>query len=816
MYPATLALLPDMLDEPIVIVRTDPGGASEATATLAHVRAGEDGRELSGIRRYETTDPADQHPVELAAHRVVIAPPEAQTRLPIWSSATATLHPERRDLAIWLSQAQRTPDAAWVAHLPIALRDALRDRATHHPLTVVMSDRAYLSATLDGPAQDRTGAVAPLSRGLDLPAHPIDAKARRTAQPPLAPMPLAGSGAPSDRRAVITRAAAVIAEALLNAVEAETPKDAADVQSLWAAAVAREHQGRLRKIGPSLFTAPVAVLDDPGSPDGRATLLLASVRIYLARRAPDVWLDYHHVIDLNPRRRIPALELDELLASTRLDASEEDRHALLAAARDGSLPVLEIRAGSDGAFSTRNLIETVPDASPLLPEVPTFRLRAAALALLRLRAATTSDPAVAQLLGLPSAADHAADGPGARSDADDDGADHAAVDEQQAPGRITSPGLRHAPEADQVGEATQAPEALEHGSVETADATAPQAAFDNTHDTETRQDDGEQGQDGSATDQGTKDEAPVTTGSAGGQDGTVLSARHDPPAKDAPAHVEVAALFGNRIRGDEAGEGGEPDRSMADQSGGSPQPEQTGTVPLRARGPHASGDEEGHGADADSQVADPTKLSPNPALSGTDPAQGGEDDNAHAPDQTGATGETRLARLLRYELTETQQHYLRQIADAVAEKLKARRREGRLHRVTPQEEFVKRQPSVEASYEAAYERLRTVRSPKSRARLEHIRTILEDGAPWQRMLIALAISNALETAKADLKRGYMSVDLMVDIEQVARAQALQANLKWLVAPGTLDPGHPAPDPSKARPKAPAPGSPNPGKGGPNG
>lgn len=388
MRPSTLILLPDQFSDPIRIIRVDDTGKrDERYASLTEIRTGEDGTRIPSIRRYETGDTATAHLTDLVNARVVVTEQSVTStpggqRIPEWARRSTALHPDRHDLATWLEAAQSDPTAPWISHLALVVRDALRHLSEHHPTIIALPDRAFLAASDD----DAHIAIDPVIETFSLQAHEISEDGHRTGTS-LAPMPISTASRSEHRGAIITRAQAVIAEALVNAVEAQPVPTVEDLQARWGAVVSKDHAGRLRADGRGQFSAPVALLDDHNNNKFTATLILATVRISIAEDGNNVWLEYHHAHDINAARPFDLnLTTSLLRRGESLTTSQND---LLACLRDQALPVLELSTTPSGDFANRDMITAIPDASPLFREHLGFSFPDAILAFMMFREPAT-------------------------------------------------------------------------------------------------------------------------------------------------------------------------------------------------------------------------------------------------------------------------------------------------------------------------------------------------------------------------------------------------------------------------------------------
>lgn len=380
MKPATLTLLPDDLTGTIRLLRMDSHGkAVQATTSLSRIRSGEDGFVREGVRRYEVPPYPSADPANLISRRVILSDDGAADvdRLPFWARQAVALHPDRHDIARWLRAARQQAPAPWVSHLPIVLRDALRQFSEHPPLTMVLPDRAFLAAT-----DDDLDTVGQISDAFTADAHEIDENSHRTGAV-LAPMPLASDRRMTRRSGLATRAQTVIAEALMNGHDASVMPQRHDIVDRWRKVVDSDHAGRLRQISETEWVAPVAILDDHRDQQNRATLILATVHIVLSDKGRDLWMEYHEAVEVNASRPLRV----DLEARLRVgsDASLANRKAMLHCIASGALPVLELSTRNDGEFDNRRLMEAVTDAVPLLRDHPGYSFPEAAMAFQRFR-----------------------------------------------------------------------------------------------------------------------------------------------------------------------------------------------------------------------------------------------------------------------------------------------------------------------------------------------------------------------------------------------------------------------------------------------
>jgi len=453
MSSAAVLLLPDRLTDsfPVMLVENGRVRATRRTS-LALIRTGEDGTAQAGTRRYEAgADPTD-HPAAMLRRRVVIRDSGARPTIPAWSRSANGLHPDRHDIASWMTAARAEPDAHWVRHLGFAIRDAIRDVATDTALTVALPDRAYLALTDDDSADIRDT----LLTGFSEPLHEIDELSHRTGRE-LAPIRL-GTRDRHRRNGVVTRAEAVVAEAIANGHDTTPapPPTPDTITGLWSRLVEADHAQRLRQTAPGVWSAPVAILDDHRDGSYRATLILATLRIALPPAQPDIWFDYHEAVEITASR-ILQMDLGARIAGVSDDARPE-RAAMLACLRDHALPVLELATTPEGTYTSRDLVANIPDAVPLLARPPAFDLPRAILALLHFRDTRTHAARTPFAWGDAAASPH-----GGEEDQDGAGTDTMVATQTATPPRTD----HHAPGSDpDVGDPDQAHETDDQGSEE--------------------------------------------------------------------------------------------------------------------------------------------------------------------------------------------------------------------------------------------------------------------------------------------------------------------------------------------------------------
>ncbi len=376
MKPVSIILLPDDLTNTIRILRiAQNNSVTRIDALLSTTRTGEDGFPNATVRRYELAHYPDAEPADLMTRRVVILDrPSGQTYdTPSWVRREVGLHPERRDIVSWFRAARMKPNALWQAHFGIAIRNALSDFPASPDAVLVMPDRAYLAASDD----DKTTLPPGVLHSLSAPVRSIDHTGALIGKE-LPPINLSGVGVVNRRRGIVTRAQAVIAEALMNGHETAPLPTPDSIIDRWIAAVDDEHATRIRQTGATEWAAPVAILDDHR--DRKATLILATVNISLDPSQPDIWFVYHEVLEIAANRPV------QVDLSARLRAGPEpiddNRAALLTAIREQALPVLEISTTNADTFDNRLISDLLPDPVPLLRDHPTFDFPAAVIAYL--------------------------------------------------------------------------------------------------------------------------------------------------------------------------------------------------------------------------------------------------------------------------------------------------------------------------------------------------------------------------------------------------------------------------------------------------
>ena len=770
MKPATLVLLPDRLTDPFTVLRVErPGRRQTLHGSLRTIRTGEEGDDLPGLRRYETTDPADQHRVDLVNHRVVLQPDDDTSgagprRLPDWSRKTSTLHPDRHDVAAWFDAARRDPSSPWVAHLPIALRDALRGYDRSPDCVLLLSDRTLYAAS---DHDDERMVLGPLRPALEGPAHEIDPHCHRTGRT-LAPIKLADTGTDPRRQGLVTRAQGIIAEALVNAHEAHPLPTADTLPTRWAAIVNASHARRLRRVDPARYSAPLAILDDHRNGSDLATLLLATVHIVLDPTAPDITLTYHAAWHIRASRPV-VTDLAERLIPEDGDL-DEDRADLIRAIRDQDLPVLEIAAGADGLFASRALIDALGDASPLMPTDPTFTLADAALAILHFREPDAHEPRsgfswtalLPHLAARPSALPDQTRG--GEPDAHGAGPDGKVADQPKPP----KPD-EEAPEMDRAGEQDTAREAESgSGDDEHEGPTAQTATTDGAEDgdidqaTITTADGGDDG--------ATGDDHQVRE--AGGAEGHAGQARLDPArTSDADAPTRVADTIGGMLAAAEPVT--EPRCGAASPSAPTDQ----------ARG----GEPDAHGAGPDGKVADQPKP-PKPDEEAPEMDRAGEQDTAreneggsgddehgdHTEAETAgettteALGEDALLDAITAALTDTDR--------AMLDKARAVAARNKTVRVPSTDELFARQKDVAVRLARLHRMLIVEPVSQPTLPLRNARLVLEGDETWAKALVALAI---LQLHLKEQKRvNAYTKKVYSDLTRTAQRWARAAGLDW--------------------------------------
>ena len=741
MKPATLVLLPDRLTDAFTVLRVEaPGRRQTVRGSLRTIRTGEEGADLPGLRRYETTDPTDQHRVDLVNHRVVVQPDGGATvvperRLPEWSRKTSTLHPDRHDVAAWFDAARQDPSSPWVAHLPLVLRDALRAYDRSPDCVLLLSDRTLYAASED----DDHVVLAPLRPALEGPAHEIDTRCHRTGRT-LAPIRLADTGTDPRRHGLVTRAQGIIAEALVNAHDAHPLPSADDLPARWAAIVNRSHATRLRRVDPTRYSAPLAILDDHRNGADLATLLLATLHIVLDPTAPDIIITYHAAWHIRASRPMIADLAGKLIPED--GDPDDDRADLIRAIQDHDLPVLEIAAAPDGTFASRALIDALGDASPLMTADPDFTLAEAALAILHFREPDAHEPRSG--FSWTTLLPHMAARPSPPTDQPEGGepepngaeADEPVADQTEPP----SPD-EHAPEAARAGEPDTAREADDGGGADgeggatisqpgamgdAADGDIDQATIS------TADDDGEEGAD---------DERDRDGGRAGDHAG---QARLDPSAR-------VAEAVGGMLAGAEPV--AEPPSKAARPSPPTDQPE--------------GGEPEPNGAEADEPVADQTEP-PSPDEHAPEAARAGEPDTAREADDGGGADGDALLGAITSALTDTDRALLDKARTVAARQKKTR--------IPSTDELFARRKDVSARLGRLYGMLILDPVSQPTLALKNARRVLEGDEPWAKALVALAIlqhhMKSKERPHAYTKKVY------TELMRMAQSWAKAADLDW--------------------------------------
>ena len=753
MKPATLVLLPDRLTDPFTVLRIEaPDRRQTVRGSLRTIRTGEEGADLPGLRRYETTDPSNQHRVDLVNHRVVIHPDNHATalrerRLPEWSRRTSALHPDRHDVASWFDAARKAPSSPWVAHLPLALRDALRSHDRSPDCVLLLSDRTLYAASED----DEHAVLAPLRPALEGPAHEIDPQCHRTGRA-LAPIKLADTGTDHRRHGLVTRAQGIIAEALVNAHDAHPLPTADDLPERWGAIVNRSHATRLRRVTPTRFSAPLAILDDHRNGADLATLLLATIHIVLDPAAPDITITYHAAWHIRASRPMIA-DLAGKLIPEQGDP-DHDRADLIRAIHDQDLPVLEIAAAPNGTFASRALIDALDDASPLMPTDPGFTLTDAALAILHFRepAAHDRSSGFSWITLLP----HMAARPspptdrheGGELDPNGAGTDEKVADQTEPP----SPD-QLAPETDHAGEPDPAREADDgsrdegaEGEATTGDAEdgdIDQATISTTGDSDSARED-------------TDDERDRSVGGAGDQAGQARLALSRP--RDADPSARVAEAVGGTLAGAEPV--AHPSSEVARPS------------PPTDR--HEGGEPDPNGAGTDEKVADQTEP-PSPDQLAPETDHAGEPDPAREADDgsrdEGAEGEANgdaLLDAITSALTDTDRAVLDKARTVAARQKKTR--------IPSTDELFARQKDVSARLGRLYGMLILDPVSQPTLALKNARLVLEGDEAWAKTLVALAIlqhhMKSKERPHAYTKKVY------TELMRMAQGWAKAADLDW--------------------------------------
>jgi hypothetical protein len=532
--PTSLVLLPDDLTHPIRILRIGPEHIVEQfNASLPNTRTGEDGFPTSNVRRYELAHYPHADQADLMVRRVVIQDPAncQPYSAASWVRRDVGLHPERRDVASWFRAARMHPDATWQAHLGIVLRDALRSLDASRDALLVMPDRAYLAASDD----DRTTLPPGVLQSLTAAVRSLDHTARQTGTD-LPPIILSDVGIVHRRRGIVTRAQAVIAEALMNSHDSQLLPTPDTIIDRWVAAVDDDHAARIRQTGATEWAAPVAILDDHRN--GRATLILATVNISLEPTRPDVWFAYHEVMEIATNRPVRLDLSARLMAGS--EPVDDNRAALLTAIHEQALPVLELSTNNHGSFDNRLLSDLLPDPIPLLRRHPAFEVTGAVIAYLHfLDANAHREPSALPWAPASDGTDtgggtgHSGGGPANQKPKRSDmppGMPGGIKTFASAPGRESAVG----------GDAVSAVEVDVHGTAHASTATKAEAdqagtawqEGDETAAGEEGQDDGEEDRSG---DEGSR--------GGGGTVSGALDLRNDPPA-DAMIAVQIAMTGG--------------------------------------------------------------------------------------------------------------------------------------------------------------------------------------------------------------------------------------------------------------------------------
>lgn len=749
--PATLVLLPDRLTDPIRILRlAEDGAADYAEASLAEIRQGEYGIVRPEVRRYEITDDPDPHHADLANRRVVVSSEyhsagTADGLMPTWVLRAASLHPDRHDVAAWFRAARQTPDAPWVAHLAVVVRDALRDHNDHHPVLVAMPDRAYLEASAD----TRQSAVAPIATSFTEPVHEITETGRRTGSK-LAPLSFASSVDDDTRYGVITRASAVLAEALVNSSDADGAAiaDADALRQRWAAAVDPDHASRLAQSDDGQeFSAPLAILDDHGEASGRTTLLLATARISIAPQRRDIWIDYHEAISITANRPLQVDLVDRLKnGSTEVDA---DRAALIDAIREQCLPLLELCTTCDGSFVSHMYADALPDHVPLLPHPLEFTFPQAAAALMLFRQPpepTSRDNAtLRQRLW-----DFLLAGREARG-----GEDDTPVHDQDrtVPKADTPP-----PSGDDNDDDGHAPEAEAEGHVGDADQTAHETdaagseAGDPVQQEPLYSDDHEEDDDGDIPDE--FDTGGESSGeSSGSMDGAgelALRPDHgdeaDISGDETDGHDPARVVAQAMVEDDAEERANETDNHGAEEDNSVAQSEAT-----EAEG-HASDDEaEGHVSDADQQAHGSGDQ-------GSDDGRGG-----------------RYYALLA-AMTDTDKAYVERVRKEVKTAMRRPTAPGALTEVEPDDHLRERSGVMADILDYVHDQHLRSNSKAARKDMPLVRQFAEADQPWYRMLYLLNLVQLVRkegitaSRKMTMRLARLAAELSVDQCRAAKLE----------------------------------------------
>ena len=771
MQPATLVLLPDDLTDPFPVMRIDPDGARRLRrASLSTIRSGEEGFPSGGIRRYETGDPPDRHAADMANHRVVVADgtdPIPRPRVPRWASGTTALHPDRRDLASWLDAARRAPEAPWVSHLPLVLRDALRGDEPYPDALVAMSDRAVLAGSDDGAVSP----VATIAPAFTTAAHEIDHDNHRTGAR-LAPLPLA-------RHPVITRAQAVLAEALVDAHDARPLPTSETVQHRWAQVVTEGHVGRLRPEGGDCFSAPLAILDDHRERNLRATLILATLHLCLDPAEPAIDLRYHWACRVHASGPIRLDLISPLL--TEDETPSPQRQALIDAIEDQDLPVLELATTPDGAFEARALMNRLADATPLLAHHPDFTFVEGALAVLHWRDPAAHRDAAAYSWAALLPHQHRRHRP---DDEHPPSADDTTTPEEQT-GGINLSG---------AGAASR-PAMPTSSSLDAEASHAPGEAHADEPDEDAREEDREgsgegrdAGDDGShsvATDPSgdivetnLDDEAEGTDDpDQHGDDGAMGGAADCAPDRDRldPQQAVVEALAGTSP--DHTGGADDDDDALLRDAAG-PVAEQS-CAPDPVNGNAAM-----NGAESDALVAWPTAL-PNPpqddgAVNAPEEAQAGEPDEEVREEDRGESGAGRGDGDASAAAPSVLDPLLDDLTDAdraMIERARAAAEAARTKRVPGDRDLWDRREIIDRLMVRLRHMLIEEPVAKPTIPLREARAVLEGDQQWAKVLLALALLWHHKRMN-DPRANHYTQPVYKEIALVARRWANGAKLPW--------------------------------------
>lgn len=382
MNSSIIIIMPDQLDDPIRVISRGPDGRQvENYARLQQIRTGEYAHDLPSARRYEISSESSEHASDIVERRFIIDDHNTTTTpgggtLPAWSLKSTTLHPDRHDIAAWFQQANEAPRPVWAAHIPVIVRDALRNRqpaADDETAIMVLPDRAALIASRDNENH-------PLASVMDTFAakvHVIDQHCHRSGEI-LAPINFADGGNDQSYAAVVTRAQAVIAEAIVSSHEAQPIPKADEFIARWESIINGDLVGSMKREDDNTFASPMAIIDDHQAKD-RATIILATLRIKLGTVRPDIWLSYHTVYDLVIGRGGSVNYENDLRADE--GPRQSDKREVLTALNEGRLPILNLSADRSGKFKVRDCETDVPGAIPLLRDQPLFTLSQAALAM---------------------------------------------------------------------------------------------------------------------------------------------------------------------------------------------------------------------------------------------------------------------------------------------------------------------------------------------------------------------------------------------------------------------------------------------------